>query len=99
MVNDCARVAGAFSGCFSANIEGPEIEGWGMWGAGAWSTGSKCKSSETVGKGGRKSGICSGGSQLDVRGRFRGGEDGLDMGDKGNGGVEGREGGRLAPTL
>ena len=51
-------------------------------------------SSETVGKGGRKSGMCSGGSQLDVRGLFRGGDDGLDMGDRGNGGE-----GRLAPAL
>lgn len=62
---------------------------------GATSTGSTGISSEMVGKGGRKSGMCSGGSQLDVRGLFRGGDDGLDMGDRGNGG----EGGRLAPAL
>lgn len=62
---------------------------------GATSTGSTGISSETVGNGGKKSGMCSGGSQLDVRGLFRGGDDGLDMGDRGNSG----EGRRLAPAL
>lgn len=47
------------------------------------------------GKGGKKCGIYSGGSQFGSRGRFRLGEDGLEMGDKGNGGVDGRDGRRF----
>jgi len=37
----------------------------------------------------------SGGSQSDRRGRFRFGEEGLEIGDSGSGGVDGREGGRF----
>lgn len=37
-----------------------------------------------IGYGGRKSGMCDGGSQLDNRGRFLEGEEGFDMGEGGN---------------
>ena len=46
-------------------------------------------SSDTVGNGGRKSGIYSGGSQLEVRARFRLGDEGLEIGDSGRGGEDG----------
>lgn len=63
-------------------------------GLGAWSGGGSNESSDMEGKGGRKSGICSGGSQFDERGRFRIGDEGLDIGDKGKEG-EGCLGGGL----
>ncbi len=59
------------------------------------STGEPGVSSTMEGKGGKKCGIYSGGSQFGSRGRFRLGEDGLEMGDKGNGGVDGRDGVRF----
>lgn len=47
----------------------------------------------STGKGGRKDGMCGGGLQLSVRGRFRVGDVGLDTGDNGKGGVDGGRGG------
>lgn len=46
----------------------------------------------SLGKGGRKSGIWGGGCQFVVRGRFRSGLEGLDIGE---GGSAGLDGGRL----
>lgn len=42
-----------------------------MWGVGGTSEVDGGISSDMVGKGGKKSGICSGGSQLDIRARLR----------------------------
>ena len=47
----------------------------------------------STGKGGRKLGMCGGGFQLSVRGRFRVGDVGLDTGDNGKGGVDRGRGG------
>lgn len=43
-----------------------------------------------LGNGGRKSGICGGGFQPEVLGLFRGGVEGLDIGERGSVGVSGR---------
>ncbi len=56
-------------------------------------SGVVCRAS--LGKGGRNSGMCSGGCQLADRGRFLGGVDGLDIGESGRVGVAGR--GLVAP--
>ena len=48
--------------------------------------------SPSAGKGGKKSGMWSGELQLAVRLRFRGGDDDLDIGEGGKGGVGGRRG-------
>jgi len=50
----------------------------------------------SLGKGGKKSGTCGGGFQFSVRGRFRAGDEGLDIGDNGNGGVDGGRDGSSA---
>ena len=55
--------------------------------------GSGSREDRSTGKGGRKQGMCGGGLQLSVRGRFRVGDVGLDTGDKGRGGVDGGRGG------
>lgn len=54
---------------------------------------SGSRDDRSIGKGGRKEGICGGGLQLSVRGLFRVGEVGLDTGDNGKGGVDRRRGG------
>lgn len=64
-------------------------------GLGTWSSSGSNGSSDMDGKGGRKSGICSGGSQFEERGRFRIGDEGFDMGDRGRGGEDCLEGGLL----
>lgn len=61
-------------------------------GLGTWS-GASNESSDMDGKGGRNSGICSGSSQFDERGRFRVGDEGFNMGDRGRGGEDCLEGG------
>ena len=43
-----------------------------------------------LGNGGRKSGICDGGLHPEVRGLFRGGVEGLEIGERGRVGVSGR---------
>lgn len=55
--------------------------------------GSGSRDDRSTGKGGKKLGMCGGGLQLSVRGRFRVGDVGLDTGDKGKGGVDGGRGG------
>ena len=55
--------------------------------------GSGSRDGRSAGKGGRKEGMCGGGLQLSVRGRFRVGDVGLDTGDNGKGGVDGGRGG------
>jgi hypothetical protein len=69
--------------------------GCAVGGLGTWSTGGSNGSSDMDGKGGRNSGICSGGSQFDERRRFRVGDEGFDMGDRGRGGEDCLEGGLL----
>ena len=54
--------------------------------------GSGSRDDLSIGNGGRKPGMCGGGLQLSIRGRFRVGDVGLDTGDKGKGG--GADGGR-----
>lgn len=54
-------------------------------GLGTRSSSGGAGSSDMDGKGGRKSGICSGGSQFDERCRFRIGDEGFDIGDRGTG--------------
>ena len=56
-------------------------------------SGSGSREDRSTGKGGRKQGMCGGGLQLSVRGRFRVGDVGLDTGDSGKGGVDGGRGG------
>ena len=56
-------------------------------------SGSGSREDRSIGKGGRKQGICDGRFQLSVRGRFRVGDVGLETGDKGKGGVDGGRGG------
>jgi hypothetical protein len=55
--------------------------------------GSGSRDDRSTGKGGRKPGMCGGGLQLSVRGRFRVGDVGLDTGDNGKGGVDRGRGG------
>ena len=64
-------------------------------GLGTRSNGGGDESSDTDGKGGRKSGICSGGSQFDERRRFLIGDEGFDIGERGRGGEDCLEGGLL----
>lgn len=64
-------------------------------GLGTWSSGRGDESSDMDGKGGRKSGMCSGGSQFDERRRFRVGDEGFDIGERGRGGEDCLEGGLL----
>lgn len=64
-------------------------------GLGTRSNGGGDESSDMDGKGGRKSGICSGGSQFDERRRFLIGDEGFDIGEKGRGGEDCLEGGLL----
>lgn len=61
-------------------------------GLGTRSNGGGDESSEMDGKGGRKSGICSGGSQFDERCRFLTGDEGFDIGERGRGGEDCLEG-------
>lgn len=51
------------------------------------------ESAAMEGNGGRKAGIWEGDFQCSVRARLRDGEEGLDMGERGSGGVDGRGGG------
>jgi hypothetical protein len=64
-------------------------------GLGTWLNGGSDESSDMDGKGGRKSGICSGGSQFDERRRFLVGDEGFDIGERGRGGEDCLEGGLL----
>jgi hypothetical protein len=64
-------------------------------GLGTRSTGGGEESSDVDGKGGRKSGICSGGSQFDERRRFLIDDEGFDIGEIGRGGEDCLEGGLL----
>jgi hypothetical protein len=69
--------------------------GCAVGGLGTWSSGRGDESSDRDGKGGRKPGICSGGSQFDERRRFRVGDEGFDIGERGRGGEDCLEGGLL----
>lgn len=64
-------------------------------GLGTRSNGGGDESSDVDGKGGRKSGICSGGSQFNERRRFLIGDEGFDIGERGRGGEDCLEGSLL----
>ena len=67
----------------------------GGGGLGTWSNGGSDESSDMDGKGGKKLGIYSGGSQFDERRRFLVGDEGFDIGERGRGGEDCLEGGLL----
>ena len=64
-------------------------------GLGTRSNGGGDESSDVDGKGGKKSGICSGGSQFDERRRFLVGDEGFEIGERGRVGEDCLEGGLL----
>jgi hypothetical protein len=69
------------------DVEG-SVERW-VGGRAGIGEGERRSGASRLGKGGRKSGMCDGGRQPAVRARLRAGEDGLETGDKGRGGVGG----------
>jgi hypothetical protein len=95
VVSDWGRVSGCFSSLILDGCGGRDLKECAVGELGTVSSSRGDGSSDMDGKGGRKSGICSGGSQFDERGRFRIGDEGFDIGERGRGGEDCLEGGLL----